>query len=176
MTFTGPLETSTVLGNLIIGEDMPSFDYLNEEFAFRTVFYRGPFSYCICQCGIQHENLEYIDDAGKIDENIFNHVVTCIDKGQCPHVINADSTYVTEARLSPLHVIAASGTSACLKRRCDLDTFSVFCDYIYPTGRRDQCRSLKPDGGNRLCLTPFDITVLKNRTNVPALGSHFYVN
>ena len=185
MSFTGPLETSAVLRNLIIGEDMPSFDYLKEEFAFRTVFYRGAFSYCICQCGIQHEYLEYIDDAGKIDENIFNHVVACIDKGQCPHVINADSTFVTEARLSPLHVIAASGTSACLKRRCDiincrlddyLDTFSVLLDYIYPTGRRDQCRSLKPDGGNLLCLTPFDITVLKNRTNVPALGSHFYVN
>ena len=108
----------------------------------------------------------------------------CIDKGQCPHVSNADAKYVTEARLSALHVIAASGTSETLGKHRKfrryrlggyLRTFAVF-NGRQPIGRLEQCRSLKPDGESLLSLTPFDIAVLKNRHNVSIFGRNFYVN
>ena len=191
MAFTEPLDTSTVLRNLIIGKGMPTFDYLKEEFVFRTVFYRGPFSYCTCQCGIQHEYLEYIADSGEINEDIFNHIVACIDKGQFPHVNNVDSKFVAEARLTPLHVIAAAGTSASPDKRikiincthCDYsdsehitskDFFDIF--HCLQIRRRYRWRLHMRAGGSLLCLTPFNIAVLKNRTNVPVLGSDFDVD
>ena len=174
-----------MLRNLIIGKYMPKFDYLKTKFTFRTVFYRDSFSYCICDCGIHHEYLDYIDDSGDIDEGIFNRVVACIDKGQCPHVSNVDSKFVTNAQLSPLHVIAASGSSTCVENKRKFQnftlggymrTFAAFNGRLQSIGRLDRCRSLKHCEGCILFLTPFDITVLKNRKHVPVFGRRFYVD
>ena len=180
------MENSTVLRNIIIGKYMPKFDYLKGEFAFRTVFYRGAFSYCMCDCGIHHEYLDYIDESGEIIEDIFKDVVACIDKGQCPHVDGVNSDFVTESRLSALHILAASGTSGCIEKRRKfqeytlggyLHTFKVVRKYSRPTiGRLDQCRSMKRNGGTLLSLTPLDIIVLKNRKHVPVFGRTFNVN
>ena len=139
-------------------------------------------TWLICNCGIQHDYLDYIGESEEVNEEIFDRVVECIIKGQCPHVDEVDSKYVDEARLSALHVMAAAGTSDTLEKlkafpwKYKLGPSRPFEFYERPpNGRLERYRLLKPDGGGLLYLTLFEIAVLKNRQKVPVFGTT-YVN
>ena len=102
-------DAGVVLRNLATKQSMPGFDYDGTTFTFRTVFHTTPFSYCICRCAIALENLEFIDETGGINEDVFEEVVKCINIGECSHVKNVPRKYIQEARLYTLPVVAAVG-------------------------------------------------------------------
>ena len=66
------MEVREILRQLITHEHMPQYDYQNSWFAFKTICHTDAFSYCICECGIAHEYVEYvISGNGDIREDVF---------------------------------------------------------------------------------------------------------
>ena len=144
------MEIREILRKLITHEHMPQYDYQNSTFAFKTVFYRGTFSYCICECGIVHEYVDYVSETGNISEDLFEKVVDCITNGQCQHVANAPPEYVQEARVHALHIVAAvPGFSK------EIGIYMEHCFWYVGRKGRSFISSL-------LNLTPFKIAILKD--------------
>ena len=95
--------------DLIQGQYIPGFDYVNTEFKFETVFERTAYTYRICACGYQHEYLSYISELGEIDSNIYEKIVQCIVDGICPHVDTNSRENSRTAKITGVHVAAAVG-------------------------------------------------------------------
>ena len=80
-------DTEKVFRNLVNNIYMPDFDYLETKFAFRTVFHKDLYSYCMCRCGYEHELFDYIaPTTGEVNQEKFEHVLKCILEGKCPHI------------------------------------------------------------------------------------------
>ena len=143
------MEVREILRKLITHEHMPQYDYQNSWIAFKTVWHTDAFSYCLCNCGIDHEYVEYvISGTREIRENVFEKVVDCITKGECQHVANAPKEYVRETRVHALHIIAAvPGFSK------ELD---IEIDQIVAGGKMFGFYS------KLLRLTPYDMVILKD--------------
>ena len=65
------------LKNLVTKQSMQGLYYYKTTFSFNTVFLRTPFSYCIAL-----EHLEFLDESGGINENVFEFVVDCVINGE----------------------------------------------------------------------------------------------
>ena len=102
-------DVGRVLRNLATKQSMPGFDYYRTIFTFRTVFHTTSFSYCLCKCAFALENVEFIDETGGLNENVFKQVVEYITNGECPHVKNVPREYIQVAKLYAVHVVAAVG-------------------------------------------------------------------
>ena len=84
---------------------------LNYEkwYGFKTVFYESSYSYICCPCGFQHEFLDYIENNGNIDENIFAKIVRSIETGRCPHTDCVPNAWVRDTGLTALLIAAGVG-------------------------------------------------------------------
>ena len=88
-------DTESVFRNLVNDIYMPNFDYLETKFSFHTVFHKDLYSYCMCRCGYDHEQFDYISStSGKINEEKFYKVLKCILDGKCPHTSQVPKEYV----------------------------------------------------------------------------------
>ena len=143
------MDAAEVLQNMITNKYMSQFDYVGTEFVFKTICHRGSFSYCICECGIQHEYLDYITEFGDIDENVFQKVVTCIANGKCEHagIGSMPSEYVQETRIYPLHILAAIPA---ISQEIEAQIESLSKDRV------DRLRS------GLLGITPYEMAILRN--------------
>ena len=115
------MDVSTTFRNLVSNQYMPEFDYIHTQFSFSTVFYRTHYSYCCCECAFQHEYVDYITEAGTIDEPVYNKIVRCIEDGQCPHVTDLPPDYICKSSVNAIHIAAAVGTVEAVKYHVGLD-------------------------------------------------------
>ena len=61
--------------------------------------------HCSCVCGFQHEFLDYIEDNGDINKEVFEKIVKCIADGKCPHVNDKiPDEWVKETSVTGLHI------------------------------------------------------------------------
>ena len=80
------MNVKTAFRRLVTGQSVPHFDYETTKFGFQTVFYKTPYSYCICICGFEHKYFDYIKESGEINEQMYSKVVQNIVNDHCPHV------------------------------------------------------------------------------------------
>ena len=85
----------------------PFVDYSSHTFAFKTLFYQSPHSYCCCICSFEHEYLAYVSDTGVINEQVYEKVIQNIKTGACPHTENVSRKYIRETKIHALHIAAA---------------------------------------------------------------------
>ena len=105
------MDIPTVFRDLVTNKHMPEFDYAGTSFTFQTVFgFQTTFSYCICECGFQHEYLDYIQQPGGIDEEKYEAVLQCILDGKCPHVSEVPNEFLRETSIYAIHIAVAVGT------------------------------------------------------------------
>lgn len=98
-----------VFWNLFSNRFMPGFNYIR-HFSFKTVFYYSLQSYCLCECGFEHEYLDCILENGEVDKELYEKTLKNIANGKCPHVDKVDRSFVKETSISALHIAAAVGT------------------------------------------------------------------
>ena len=102
--------------NLVTNQFMPGFDYSFSRITFMTVFCISEFSYCCCMCGYEHEHLDYLSESGKVDEEMYQRIVKCINEGACPHVSQVmSSDSLEKTGIYALSIAAAVGTKQALK-------------------------------------------------------------
>ena len=109
------MDIRSELRELVSGRYMPNFDYIRRHYAFDTVFERTMYSYCCCECGFQHECLDYISENGEVDEEVFSKIVQCVEDGKCPHVNESAEEFVRETGINAIHIAAATGTTEAVK-------------------------------------------------------------
>ena len=158
MAFNIPL--AEILRNLITDKYMPLFDYYGTEFKFKTICHISAFSYCLCECGIQHECLDVITESGDIEEGTLEKIVKCIVNGECEHVRNSATEYVQEARIYPLHIIAAVPVIS--------KEIEAKIDYLSKEDI-DRLRS------GLLSMTPYGMAILRNNLNC-LMSKRYYIN
>ena len=79
-------------------------------FAFQTVFHFTYYSYRCCPCAFQHEFLDYIEDDGTINEEVYEKIAQSISTGKCPHVTDdVPEELLKETVVSGAHVALANG-------------------------------------------------------------------
>ena len=119
------MDIRSELRELVSGRYMPNFDYIRRNYTFETVFDRTMYSYCCCDCGFQHEYLDYLSDTGEVNE-VFDKIVQCIIDGRCPHVNDDNDEHVRETCVNAIHIAAATGTKEAVQYHathfCDLKT------------------------------------------------------
>ena len=106
LSFFGPerLDTRETLRRLVTNTSIRGFDYGSEQFRFLTVFYQSSYSYCCCPCAYEHEYVAYISDEGEINEEMYDRIVECIEKGYCPHALTVPWEYTRNTRIQELTV------------------------------------------------------------------------
>ena len=72
------MDVRTAFRKLATNQFVKDFDYINTEFAFKTVFKVSKYSYCACPCGFEQEYLEYIGDDGTINDEMFEKLVQSV--------------------------------------------------------------------------------------------------
>ena len=113
------MELQTIYRTLVETKDVSDFDYVDQWFPFKTVFFKSACSYCCCPCGFEHEYLDFISNTGEINVEMYEKITKCILNGQCPHVDDAPKDYVKPTKINGLHIAAAVGTKGSwLERRC----------------------------------------------------------
>ena len=155
--------------NLVTNQFMPGFDYANSRITFMTVFCISDFSYCCCMCGYEHEYLDYLSESGKVDEEMYERIVKCINEGACPHVNTVKSSdSLEETGISALSIAAAVGTKQALKDyvkgsgirsiAAAAGTKQALMVYVEGPGVRssEYCKSLLYQ------LGPFEMALMKN--------------
>ena len=105
------LDTRETLRRLVTNKSIRGFDYGSKQFRFRTVFHQSSYSYCCCACAYEHEYVCYISDEGKINEEMYDRIVECIEKGYCPHELTVPHEYTRNTRIQVLHIAAATNTA-----------------------------------------------------------------
>lgn len=106
----GYMEVRVAFRRLVTNKYIPRFDYTNTFFSFITVCKVPEVTYCCCTCGFEHEYLDYIQDDGKINEEIYERVLQSIISGKCPHVKDATQDCLNEAGIYGIHIALAVGT------------------------------------------------------------------
>ena len=94
---------------------MTYFNYRETKYSFQTVWYRSAYSYCCCECGFQHEFVDYITKFGSINEDIYEKILLCVLAGNCPHVYNVPPEYIHEASVYAVHIAAVAGNYRALE-------------------------------------------------------------
>ena len=131
--------------NLVNNQFMPSFDYAGTYLSFWTVFFISDYSYCCCLCGYEHEYLDYISEAGKINEEIYDKIVKCLSEGKCPHVDETSPWCLEQTGYYAINIAAAVGTDQALK------------DHVTDYLRTEGCRK-----SSLFHIGPFEIALMKN--------------
>ena len=120
-------DVRTVLLNLVNKQSMPEFDYAGTKFTFDTVFYfQSAFFSNACNCGVALERLEFINSSGNVIEHVFESMVDCITKGECPHVIGVPKRDIQRATLYAMHIVAAVGCIAESEAALDKKPFAHY--------------------------------------------------
>lgn len=138
-----------VFWNLVSNRFMPGFNYMR-QLSFQTVFYYSLQSYCLCECGFEHEYLHYISENGEIDKELYEKTLKNIANGKCPHVDKVDRNFVKETAISALHIAAAVGTEQAI-----ID-----------------CKTTMPTYSSIFNLDPFQLAVLKESIEIVSLFKH----
>ena len=144
-----------VFRKLATNQYMSNFDYEKYKLSFQTVFFICNFKYCCCPCAFDHEWLTYVNENGKIDEELYARVETNILNRKCPHVDLVTSDYVRETAIYGIHLAAAVGTE---KTEKDLG-FTYWWD-LYSSIFK---------------LTPFSLAVLKKNVMIAARRLKTYI-
>ena len=95
--------------NLVTKKCMRGFNY-GKWYGFQTVFYESSYSYICCPCGFEHEFLDYIEDSGDLNEDIYEKIIQSIIDGKCPHTGSVSKECVRETGLTALLISAGVGT------------------------------------------------------------------
>ena len=104
------MDQERIFRAIVAGDYIPELDYNIHCFRFKTIFVLTPNSYLCCMCAYEHEYLEYITHTGKLDNDLFEKILKCIETGQCPHVAGAPERAIAETKLRSLNIAAAIGT------------------------------------------------------------------
>ena len=80
------VDTRSVFRKVVTNQPINGFDYINTEFAFKTLYKISKYTYRCCPCAFEHEYLDYIGHDGEINEEMYERIVNSIIAGQCPHV------------------------------------------------------------------------------------------
>ena len=156
------MDIRKVFRDLVSGQYVPDFDYVNTEFTFETVFERTAYAYRICICGYEHEYLSYISESGEIDERIYAKIVRCIVDGKCPHVDTNSRANSPKARITGIHVSAAVGAAdvfKILQKEKLNDPFQRFWDFA----------QLQKNENNIFGIDPYILAIQKKKIDIAIL-------
>ena len=141
--------------NLVTNQFMENIDYSREKYSFLTVFYTSSTTYCCCSCAHNHEYLEYISDAGEVDENVYENIVKSLANGKCPHADMVPEYQLRPTFITAMQIAAAVGTERAVKEnihKCFPSLRNMFsCSML-------NCGIFK--------LSPLDTAMLKKQTNI----------
>ena len=114
-------DTRSVFRKLVTNQHIEDFDYINTEFAFKTVYNVSKYTYRCCPCAFEHEYLDYIGNDGEINEEMYDKIVNCIVDGKCPHVTDVNERDILYTGVYGIAIAIVLGTEV-IRDEIDLVT------------------------------------------------------
>ena len=145
------MESEKILQNLISGQFMPEIHYGQTEFSFRTVFHCSNYAYCCCTCAFENEFIDYIDEKGNVNGDMYARIVKSVVDGQCPHVHRAPKSYLQTTTVTAAHISAAVGTEQVFEKGKYLDSYTRGIFHLMPYEIAIVKKNLKTMSLKRIC-------------------------
>ena len=126
------MDVEKILLNLISGQFIPEINYGQTEFSFQTVFYCSSYAYCCCTCAFENEFVDYIDEKGELNKEMYARIVKSFVDGACPHAHKAPKSYLQTTIVTAAHIASAVGTEQVFEKGNYLDSWARGLFKLFP--------------------------------------------